>query len=211
MWIPKAYQVNDITTLHAFMQKHSFGTLVINGNVARLPFVLRADEGEFGTLIAHTARANPLSDTLALSKEAVVIFEGPHAYISPTWYQNQQAAVPTWNHITVCVYGIPEVTHDPNSVLGALQSLVHQHESQFDKPWTLGDAPAYVDRLLPHIAAFKIRIMRIEGQYKLSQDRPSDQQGVIAALSQSSDSGEREIARIMQELRDLRLQLNTKD
>lgn len=208
MWIPQLYRVNNIPVLHGFMQKYNFADLVsFDGTKLQstsLPFVVKPG-GEYGILLGHIAKANPQSKTIGDGQEVMVNFHGPHAYISPNWYQNRQTAVPTWDHTTVCAYGVPKIVQEPDAVIGILQELVRQHEAGFSKPWIMEDASAYVSKLLPAVVAFEIPLIRIEGQFKLSQDRPTDFPGIIDALQQSNDSGERELAKMMQELQALRL------
>lgn len=209
MWIPQLYRVSETPKLQGFMKKYNFANLISSGGnglqSTAIPFVVKPDGGEYGTLLAHIAKANPQSKTLGDGHEVMVIFHGPHAYISPNWYQNKQTAVPTWNHTTVCAYGIPKIIDEPNAVIKILQELVEQHEANFSKPWKMDDAPAYVGKLLPAVTAFEIPLTRIEGQFKLSQDRPADFPGIIDALQSSNDSGERELAKMMQDLRNLHL------
>lgn len=214
MWIPQIYRVDEVPVLQGFMKHHNFATLV-SADGARLhsteiPFVLKPENGKYGTLIGHIAKANPQSRTLATGRKVTVIFHGPHAYMSPNWYKDRETAVPTWNHATVCAHGIPQIIQDPDAVLEALRALVNQHEAQFEKPWTPEEAPAYVNKLLSLVVAFEIPIADIEGQFKLSQDRPTDLPAMIDILERSADSGERNLAKMMQDMRNFQLKESAK-
>jgi transcriptional regulator len=201
MYIPAAFAMNDVEKLTAFIESNSFATLVTFDGTAPfatpLPFLF---DRERRVLRGHMARANPQWQHFHDS-EALIIFQGPHAYISPSWYQTEPA-VPTWNYLTVHAYGVPQLV-DETTLANILRDLVAQHESAQPVPWP-GDLPDdFWNRMLKGIVGFEIPISRWEGKWKLGQNRsPQDLQGVYEALSQSSDQTEQQLAAAMQQERD---------
>ncbi len=205
MYTPPAYEESDVPTLHALMRKYSFATLVTHHDgtplVSHLPFLLDTAQGPNGTLVAHMARANDHWRAFEGATPSLVIFNGPHAYISPNWYANRQA-VPTWNYAVVHAYGTPCLVTDETRVRDVLAQLATVHESSQAKPWTLADAGGNLDALLKGIVAFEMPIDRLEGKFKFSQRSPrADREGVIRALAASPLPDEREVGEIMR--RDL--------
>lgn len=200
MYIPPANLQTDPEVIHAFMAQHSFATLVTSHEGApwatHLPFLHRAGNGGNGVLISHMARANPQWRTFA-DQEALVIFSGPHAYISPTWYVTQPS-VPTWNYAAVHAYGRPRLLEDPTEIRRVLQEMITFFERTRSTPWDGVLPDDYLEKMIRGIVAFEIPIDRLEAKFKLSQNRaPADVQGVIAALSQSSDTNETATAQMM--------------
>jgi transcriptional regulator len=169
---------------------------------SHLPFLLDQDRGPKGTLLAHMARANPqwreFRRLTERGGEALVAFQGPHAYVSPTWYGPGEA-VPTWNYVAVHAYGTPRVIDDPPEVRGLLERLVRQQESGFEAPWSLERAEeAYITRMLRGIVAFQIPIARLEAKAKLNQNRTPDQRrGAAAALESGTGVFDRQVAALM--------------
>jgi transcriptional regulator len=162
-----------------------------------MPVLHHAEGGTHGTLITHMARANPQWRHFADGREVMVIFHGPHAYISPNWYETRPM-VPTWNYATVHAYGVPRVIEDKAALRTMLRELVDTFEVGQPQPY--GDALTddYIDQLSPGIVGLEIPITRLEAKFKLSQNRtPADQVGVIAALEKSVDQTERELAEMM--------------
>lgn len=200
MYTPEAFKVEDRATLEAFMRQHSFATLVTHENgsshASHLPVVLRETSGPLGSLRAHLARANPQRLHLENEGEVLVIFTGPHAYISPAWYLGSPA-VPTWNYTAVHVYGRPKIVEDPEAVSDMLLELVETHERNRPERWDGKMPDDFLERLMKGIVAFEIEITRIEGKFKLSQNREEDVPGVFAALTRSDHPGDREIAALM--------------
>lgn len=202
MYTPKHFEVRDPALLFALMDRFSFATLVsVDDGVpvaSHLPFLIEPDRGSHGTLISHMARANTQWQTWNSDQEILTIFQGDHTYVSPSWYTQQQAAVPTWNYMVVHAYGVPHIIDD-DAALDMLARVISKHEATFAEPWQM-DA-TYATKLLRGIVAFEIPITRLEGKFKLSQNRSErDQQQVIEALSTSTDPIERELARHMHNL-----------
>ncbi len=192
VYLPKHFEIADRAALHDLMGRFSFATLVTvhEGRpvAGHLPFMLDPARGEQGTLIAHMARANRQWTAFAAEVEALVIFQGPHTYISPSWYEDHPS-VPTWNYAAIHAYGTPRLVEDEEQVRAALRALVHQHEQGFEAPWTMEDLPEeYLRKMSRGIVAFEIPIARLEGKFKLSQNRSADdRERVIAALVDSAD------------------------
>ena len=195
MHIPSAMQM-PLEQAHALVEAFSFGVLVSDGlQATHLPFLLVRDEGEYGTLYGHFARANPHWRDLD-GQQVLTIFNGPHAYISPTWYA-RKPAVPTWNYAVVHVEGTLELL-DSSATNDILDKTLAKYEPELlDDPDTLSDALR--DKLLPAIVGIRIRIDAIHGKAKLGRHRsPEDQAGVDAGLRHSDDPQARQLWRYMQ-------------
>ena len=191
MYNPKQFQMSELAPMHALIRQHNFGILVTQHDGApfatHLPFMLDAERGPYGTLLAHVARPNPQWHDLAEGREALAIFQGPHAYISPSWY-TVAPSVPTWNYAIVHAYGRPRIVSDPTELHTMLARLVDMHEAGFVEPWRM-DLPAdYMERMMRGVVGFELQITRLEGKEKLSQNRSAeDRAGVVAALRPSAD------------------------
>jgi transcriptional regulator len=199
LYIPEAFREADPARLHAFIVEHGFATLVSTGPdgmiATHLPLLLDPDRGPNGTLIGHLARANPHGEVLAAGGEALAIFHGPHAYVSPQWYTTPMA-VPTWNYAVVHAYGRPRIV-DEVALRGILARTVATFEAAFDYPWTPppGD---FVDKLAKQVVGFEMEMERLEGKLKLSQNRSqADQQGTIAGLRATGERGALGVAEMM--------------
>ena len=197
MYSPDIFKINDKETLFAFLEQHSFATIVSHEGGApvatHMPVLLRRDKG---TLASHMARANPQWKHFANGQEVLVIFTGPHAYISPAWYASKPA-VPTWNYTAVHVYGRPRIVSDHDELATMLSELVEFYESSREPRWDGAMPEEFRDGLMRAIVGIEIEITRIEGKFKLSQNRPVDAVGVIEALAASDDQTEREVAELM--------------
>jgi transcriptional regulator len=202
MYIPRHFAQDDPAILRQFMIDHNFAALVTQqaGQLmaSHLPFMLAADEGEYGTLYSHLARANPQWGHFAAGAEAMVIFQGAHTYISPTLYENPAVNVPTWNYAVVHAYGIPQPIDDPAHLRRLLDALVDHHEAGSETPYSTAQAEAHVQRTLPGAVAFRLPITRLEGKFKLSQNRSlTDRARVREALSASDHPHEQAVAALM--------------
>lgn len=191
MYTPKAFAVSDVSVLDDFMVSNSFATLIstVNGTpfATHLPLILDRTESPQGTLLGHVARANPHWGVFDGKQEALAIFHGPHAYISPSWYTTSPA-VPTWNYAVVHVYGVPRVVDDIGWLSHLVDRLVTIYEAGRSQPWP-GVLPAeFRSNLLKAIVGFVMPIERVEGKFKLGQNRSvEDQQGVVRHLEASTD------------------------
>ena len=185
----------------AFLRRHNFATIVTHDGRAPfatlVPVLYDEHTGPHGTITAHIARANPQWRHFTNGQEVLVIFQGPHAYISPSWFETSPA-VPTWNYATVHAYGIPTLITDGDRLVAMLHALVETHEAERENRWP-GEIPEeYRDKMIAGIVGFEITITRIEAKHKLSQGRSeADVKGVVAALSASPDQTERELAAMM--------------
>jgi transcriptional regulator len=206
MYIPSAFREERPQQLHALIRAHPLGTLVTHGPeglyATPLPWLLDLEGGGHGVLIGHVARANPHWPLLAAAGESLVVFQGPDAYVSPNWYPSKHATgrdVPTWNYATVHVHGRAEPFDDPGRLLAMLERLTDANEGATATPWKVSDAPAdYVHSMLRAIVGIRLPIARIEGKWKLSQNRASaDRAGAKAALAASTRARDRELAALM--------------
>ncbi|MBX9756761.1 MAG: FMN-binding negative transcriptional regulator [Pseudomonadaceae bacterium] len=206
MYIPAAFQQHDLAQLHGLIRQQPLASLISHSaaglQASHLPLWLAADEGEFGTLYGHFARANPQWQELAAGTEVLAIFTGAEGYISPSWYPSKAEhgkAVPTWDYQSVHAYGQIEVFEDAERLLQLLGRLTAQHENRQSQPWAITDAPrAYIDKMLRAIVGFSLPIQRLEGQWKLSQNRSTaDRAGVRQALSASPQAADRALAEQM--------------
>ncbi len=192
MYIPKSFRQDDIDTLHKLMRTYSFATLVTQHEsvpfATHLPFLLDAERGPNGTLLAHMARANPQWHDFENSQEVLVIFQGPHSYVSPSWYE-VELSVPTWNYAVVHAYGIPRLIEEHKKLFNLLKTLIETHESRFENPWPFQLPDDYVQKMMSGIVGFEIEIARLEGKFKLSQNRTeAERVNVITALQESLDT-----------------------
>ena len=150
MYLPSAFAEFDLTKLHDFIEQNSFGLLVTQVDglpfASHLPFLLERQTGPHGTLIGHLARANPQWEQ-ASGQSALAIFSGPHAYISPTWYEAEQV-VPTWNYVAVHVCGRLRIVEDEPSLLEIVQRSVRFYEEGMPRPWSFDASTAFVKRML---------------------------------------------------------------
>ena len=208
MYMPELFREEDLPTLHTLMRDYSFATLVTQHNGApfatHVPLILEADEGPYGTLFGHMARANPQWRDFDASQEVLVIFQGPHTYVSPSWYE-VELSVPTWNYAVVHAYGTPRLITDYDACYALLDTLVRTHEAQFAKPWLFQLPEDYVRKMMRGIVGFAIHITRLEGKYKLSQNRSlTDQRNVATTLQQSPDPVSRDVGTLMQQRQAVR-------
>lgn len=199
MYIPKHFREDDLTVLHTLMRDYSFAALVSvqeDGTpiATHLPLILEAEPESYGTLKGHLALGNPQWRTFSAERDALVIFQGPHSYISPSWYETE-LSVPTWNYATVHAYGCPRIIEDQAELYEHLKTLINTYESHFPKPWPFQLPGDYVERMMKGTVGFTLEITRLEGKFKMSQNRSTqDRRQVIEALGTSNC----EVATIMQ-------------
>jgi len=198
MYSPAPFKIDDRATLLAFMRRHSFATIVTHDgtvpHATHMPVLVRESEG---VLVSHMARGNPQWRHFEDGREVLVIFTGPHAYVSPAWYA-AQPAVPTWNYTAVHVHGRPRIVNEPGRFAAMLRELVEFYEAPRADRWPGALPDEFRDKLMAGIVGVEIEITRIEGKFKLSQNRSdADRAGVIAALAASEDPTEREVAALM--------------
>ncbi len=205
MYTPSHFKQEDLSAIHEAMRRIGYVSLVTNtahGLVAtQAPVLLDAEGSEHGVLRGHIARANLQWKDTPERTEALAIFTGANAYISPSWYATKREhgkVVPTWNYIAIHAYGEIHFSDDRTQLLDIVTRLTEAHESSFQRPWKVSDAPAeYIEGLLRAIVAFEMKITRIESAWKLSQNRSdADRAGAMAGLH---DRGE-EVAKEMERL-----------
>lgn len=193
MYIPKAFEIEDIKTIHAFMRDYDFAILVTQQDgipfATHLPTVLDEARGPLGTIEAHMARANPQWQNFDETREVLLIFQGPHSYISPSWYvDNAAASVPTWNYEIVHAYGSVRLIEEPERVRGLLQRLIQKNESRFEHPWEMPFSDDELRQRMSGFVCFEIELTRLEGKGKLSQNRTlNDQRHVITSLEENAE------------------------
>lgn len=190
MYQPPAFREERPEILHALIRAHPLATLITagpGGLIANLvPFIL-ADTGNRGTLRAHIAKANDQVEPLRAGAETLVVFQGPQAYITPSWYAAKKEhgrVVPTWNYVVVQVRGTPRVIDDPAWLRDQIGHLTASQENPRPAPWSVSDAPEdFVRAQLNAIIGIEIPILTIEGKWKVSQNRSAaDREGVVAGL-----------------------------
>lgn len=192
MYLPPSFEVADQARIHAVIRENGFATLVASADgkpfVSHVPLLLDAARGPQGTLRGHVARANPHADLLIAGAPMLAIFQGPHGYVSPTWYRDRTRNVPTWNYVAVHAQGIPRIVDQPEAVDGLLDGLAAAYEGG-DKPWRIGElAEGQRAAMRKAIVCFDLPIDRLEAKFKLSQNKPEpDRLGVIAVLRQAGD------------------------
>ncbi len=203
LYIPPAFKVEDLGILHAHIAATGLAMLITCGDegplVSHLPLFLNLDGSPNGKLIGHLARANPQLKKSRLDLQAVAVFQGPDAYISPRWYEAKREhgkVVPTWNYATVHARGRVTFIEDRAWLRSAVDRLTKKHEARFADPWATSDAPPdYIEAQLKGIVGVEFAIETLEGKMKLGQNRPvADQEHVIEGLSASERQGDVEIA-----------------
>ena len=212
MYIPRSHAEERAEELAAFVTANPLGALVTAGASGELfathmPFIFDAAAGEHGILEAHMARANPHHALSHGGAEALVIFTGPDAYITPNWYPEKTThgrVVPTWNYVAVHAYGVLQLIDDPEWLLPHLHRLTNRSEASRvapadGAPWRVTDAPQdYIAQQMKAIVGVEIRVTRLEGKWKMSQNRSAESiDGVIAGLSASPDAIDREVSAIV--------------
>lgn len=203
VYLPPAFTEKRPDVLLEHIERYDFGMLVTHGAAglvaSHIPFLIKHD-GERLHLHGHLARPNPQLGDLARGGEVLAIFHGPHAYISPNWYTTGPS-VPTWNYVDVHAYGTVQLVEDAEWLRRFLVRLSERHEARNPVAWRMQDLPeAYVETMLKGIVGLDIAITRLEGKYKLSQNRPAaDRPRVIAALEAQGYPESHAVARLMRD------------
>ncbi len=206
MYNPPHFAETNKTVLHDLISEHPLGTWVIHVDgeliINHIPFLLDRSDGEWGRLVGHVARANPVWKACKSCSSSVVIFHGAQSYVSPSWYASKRhdpKVVPTWNYAVVHAHGQPRAIEDRDWLLRLVTQLTEQHEGQRELPWRIGDAPAdYIDQRLRAIVGIEIPIARLEGKWKVSQNRSEqDRRGVAAGLQEGNAAEDRAMAALV--------------
>jgi transcriptional regulator len=205
MYLPPHFKIDDLPAIHTAMRASRLATLVTatpDGLIATpLPLILDETEGEHGTLYGHVARPNPQWKTPMIG-EAMAIFTGPDAYVTPSWYAAKAEhgkVVPTWNYVAVHAYGTAEFFEDADRLLAVVTRLTNLYEQSREKAWQVTDAPSdFIKAQLRGIVGFRMPITRIDAKRKMSQNRKlEDRVGVVAGLAGSDDPADREVAALI--------------
>ncbi len=191
MYVPPLFKDDRIDVLHDAIRHSGLATLVTlttDGLIAsHVPMLLDAEPAPYGTLLGHVARPNPQARGAAAGVQALAIFQGPDVYITPSWYATKREngkVVPTWNYVAIHAYGPVEFFDAPERLHAIVTRLTERQEAARAEPWAVSDAPAdYVEGMLKGIVGFALPITRLEGKWKMSQNRPAqDRAGVVAGL-----------------------------
>jgi transcriptional regulator len=195
MYVPKHFSEDDVERLATLIGENGFGAMVTISEgrpfASHIPFIY--DRGR-NALLGHVARANPQWRHFSGGAEVMVLFQGPHAYISPSWYLSP--GVPTWNYAVAHVYGRAQALEDPSRIRAIVEALTDKHEHDNKPPW----AATYDPRMLNAIVGIEVAINEIQGKFKLSQNRSAaDRTAVIAKLQASGAGADLALAKLMAE------------
>jgi transcriptional regulator len=193
VYVPPLFKEDRINVLHDAIRTAGLVTLVTlmpDGLIAsHVPMLLDPEPAPYGTLLGHVARPNRQAKGAVAGTEALAIFQGPDAYITPSWYETKRQTgkvVPTWNYVTIHAYGTIEFFNDAERLLDIVTRLTDREEARRAAPWAVTDAPSdFIDVMLKGIVGFAIPITRLEGKWKMSQNRPAeDRTGVVEGLTE---------------------------
>jgi transcriptional regulator len=207
MYVPQHFQETRLDVLHEAMRAHPFATVVTLAadglNANHLPLLLSVSADGSSVLRGHVARANPMWNNFNAQVEALAIFQGPHAYVSPSWYPAKREhgrVVPTWNYVVVHAHGPLRAIDDPLWLRARLEELVAQHEGSGAAAWSISDAPPdYIERMIGSIVGFEIGIKRLVGKWKVSQNQtPANRAGAIAGLIQRGRADDLQMAALIE-------------
>lgn len=198
MYNPSTFRNTDFGLLTKFIQTNSLGLLVTNTEdgilASSIPFLFYSEEGEQGVLRAHLAKANPHWKFLNGEAQSLIVFQGSHGYVTPSWYPSKaetHKVVPTWNYSMVQCRGVPRVIQDQTWLLKQITDLTNCHEKgrTNPEPWKVTDAPAdFIESQMKAIVGIEVTVESIEGKFKMSQNRiESDREGVIRGMSDAKD------------------------
>lgn len=213
MYLPAYFEEKRADVLHALMRARPLATLVTlcdSGIAANhIPVETSAEPAPHGLIRGHVARANPLWRTYRADSEALAIFQGPQAYISPSFYPSKQETgevVPTWDYAVAHARGTMRFVHDAEWLRALVSRLTNAHEASRQAPWKIDDAPApYIDRMLTMIVGFEIAVTSLTGKWKLSQNHPAaNRRGVTAGLRAASGAEAGEVADMLSALEEER-------
>jgi transcriptional regulator len=211
MYLPSHFSESRVDVMHALIRGHPLAALVTLGpdglNANHIPMEVDAEPAPFGTLRGHVARANPVWKDFVTDVEALVIFQGPSTYVTPSWYATKQSSgkvVPTYNYAVVHAYGPLRIIEGATWLRDLVTRLTNRFESPRDEPWKVTDAPAdFVDAQLRAIVGIEIPITRLVGKWKMSQNRTAaDRAGVVRGLRASADADAASIAQAVDQLGD---------
>jgi len=209
MYVPSHFEETRPEVLHDLIREHGLAVLVTLGpdglNANHIPLELDPGPAPLGTLRGHVARGNPVWRDVSPDVEALAVFQGPQAYISPAWYQTKRESgkvVPTYNYAVVHAYGPMRVIEDRAWLRGLVERLTSRYEAGSAEPWKVTDAPAdFVEQMLGGIVGIEIPLTRLTGKWKVSQNRPAvDREGVVAGLSGLPDGDARAMSALVKKV-----------
>ena len=197
IYTPKHFEVQQTALIHKIIRRYNFATLITVWEqtpiISHLPFLLDHRDGK-NLLLAHMARANPQWRSFRQEVEASVLFQGPHAYVSPRWYQPKPDNVPTWNYGVVHAHGVPKIIYEEDAAFGVMRRLVQHHDPQ----WSFDLSDQDRRKMMREIVVFEIEVARFEAKFKLSQNRSvEDIDSIVRHLLQSGDQDERQTGELM--------------
>jgi transcriptional regulator len=201
MYVPALFSETDPARLRAFMRRNSFALLTSTGGdgivASHLPLLFDAGDGPHGRLVGHMARANP--QWRDVRGEVMAVFSGPHAYVSPSWYE-EPGTVPTWNYVSVHAYGTFHPVEDREALLDILRASVREYEGPRPAPWVFDESAGHLEKLLGSIVGFRVEISRLEGKWKLNQNHSEERRRrVVRALRGQPDEDSQAIADLIEE------------
>jgi len=207
VYIPKHFAQGSVEAMHALMAANPFAMLITLGAEGlcanHIPMELSREPSPYGTLSGHVARSNPLWRESSNGAEALVVFQGPNAYITPSWYPSKKETgkvVPTWNYAVVHAHGQVRMIDDARWVKAHIGKLTHHQEASFAQPWAVSDAPGeYTEKMFGGVVGIEILITRLVGKWKVSQNRTAaDQAGVVAGLRELGDAEALQMAELVE-------------
>ncbi|MDC8772950.1 FMN-binding negative transcriptional regulator [Roseateles albus] len=208
MYIPPYHAETDVSTVLSLIETQPLGawvTVGADGLIANhIPFILDRGRGELGTLRAHVSRANPVWQQLSREVDSLVMFQGPHAYITPSWYPTRLTegkVVPTWNYVVAHAHGQAHAIEDPHWIAQLLFDLTEHSEAQQAMPWKLADAPQdFIQCLARAVVGIEIPISKLQGKWKLSQDEAmADRLGTVEGLAALGDANSVALAHLVRQ------------
>jgi transcriptional regulator len=202
MFVLDEYSTTDLNLMHQIMKEYNFANVVTSSSgecyANHFPLILNTTAGPFGTLEGHMSRSNPQWQQMQKNARILVIFNGPHAYISPSTGVSSKM-LPTWNYVALHAYGSVEVIEEPREIVGIMSRSIKEFEVGIEKPWKMALPQEYLDLLVSKVVGFKLKIDRLEPQIKLNQDREKqERESVTAHLSRSHRDEDKQIAAWME-------------
>ena len=209
MYNPPWFREDDLDLIRGEIKRNGFGTLVTVASsggplASHVPMILDETRGQKGTLYGHVARGNLQWRDTRTGSEALAIFLGPDAYITPRWYETKKEngkVVPTWDYVAIHVRGPITFFHDTTRIRDVVTRLTNKHESGASDPWEVSDAPRdYIESQLKSIVGFEVAVSRIDGKWKMSQNRPdADRMGVVRGLAERDEPQDAQVSQRVRE------------
>jgi transcriptional regulator len=211
MYVNPRHRLTDHEALFGLIESHPLGAWVCHGDTGfvanHVPFLLDRSRGPYGTLIGHVSRANKVWRDVGSAGSSVVMFQGPQAYITPSWYPGKAEhgkVVPTWNYVVAHAHGVARAVEDRDWLFDMLRGLTQAHEAPRSAPWSVSEAPAaFIEKMMHAIVGIEIPIDRVEGKCKASQDEAMlDRLGTVRGLREQACDTARAMAALVQDAID---------